>query len=66
MQVGVKSMIGDGKKFERALDGVDESKRKAIARLATGGAFLAPIVAVFAMQGLTIRPAMAANSTIVP
>jgi hypothetical protein len=45
-----------------ALEGLDQGKRETLTRLITGGAFVAPIVASFAMQGLAIRPAEAASS----
>ena len=45
-----------------ALDGLDAAKRETLNRLVTGGAFAAPIVASFTMQGLAIRPAHAAAS----
>ena len=51
-------------KIEEAMEGIDEARRRSIRRLAVGGAFLAPVVAAFAMQGLTISPAMASNSTV--
>jgi hypothetical protein len=40
-----------------ALDGLDAGKRETLARLIRGGAFVAPVVASFAMQGLSIKPA---------
>jgi hypothetical protein len=50
-------------KADEALKGLDEGKRKVLLRLAKGGAFVAPIVASFAMKGISVTPAMAANST---
>jgi hypothetical protein len=53
-----------------ALDGLDPKKRETLTRLLSGSAFVAPIVASFAMQGVSIRPAeaqpssSASNSTI--
>jgi hypothetical protein len=46
-------------KLEQALDGIDESKRATLTRLLTGTAFVTPIVASFAMDGLTISKAQA-------
>jgi hypothetical protein len=40
-----------------ALEGLDEKKRATLSKLVSGGAFVAPIVASFAMQGISIRPA---------
>jgi hypothetical protein len=40
--------------LKAALEGVDESKRSALKRLIRGGAFATPIVASFAMGGLTV------------
>ena len=45
---------------ELAVAGLDESKRKTLSRLVTGTAFVAPIVASFAIDGLTISKAVAA------
>lgn len=42
-----------------ALEGLDQSKRETLSRLIGGSAFVAPVVASFAMQGLAIRPAAA-------
>ena len=42
-----------------ALDGLDQGKRETLTRLIGGSAFVAPVVASFAMQGLAIRPAEA-------
>jgi hypothetical protein len=50
----------DPKKTADALEGLDESKRETLNRLITGTGFVAPIVASFAMQGISIRPAHAA------
>ena len=44
----------DTSKQDEALDGIDESKRRTLARLGLGAAFVAPIVASFSMDGLTI------------
>src|SRR5262245_44125857 len=44
------------------LEGLDPAKRETLTRLVSGSAFIAPIVASFAMQGLAIRPAEAAAS----
>ena len=41
-------------KKEDALDGIDERKRQTLMRLGLGAAFVAPIVASFSMDGLTI------------
>ena len=44
---------------EQALDGLGRDKRRVLLRLAKGAAFVAPVVAAFAMQGLSIRAAHA-------
>jgi hypothetical protein len=51
--------MSDHKKIDEALAGVDEAKRATLARLLTGTAFVAPIVASFAVDGLTISKAQA-------
>jgi hypothetical protein len=50
----------DNDKIDDALAGVDEAKRATLTRLLTGTAFVAPIVASFAIDGLTISKAQAA------
>ena len=51
-------------KLESALEGVDEDKRSTLSRLILGGSFMAPIVASFAMGGLSIDAlAQTRNST---
>ena len=42
-----------------ALDGIEENRRKTLSRLVKGSAFVAPVVASFAMQGISIHPAHA-------
>ncbi len=51
-------------KADEALDGLDKSKRETLSRLATGAAFVAPVVASFAMEGIAIRPAHAGSSVV--
>jgi hypothetical protein len=50
------------KGIEPALEGLDQRRREALKRLVRGGAFVAPVVASFAMQSIAIRPAHAASS----
>jgi hypothetical protein len=52
----------DSKKIDEVLAGVDEAKRATLTRLLTGTAFVAPVVASFAMDGLTVSKAQAAPS----
>ena len=52
----------ESNKIEAALAGVDEAKRATLNRLITGTAFVAPIVASFAMDGLTISKAQALSA----
>jgi hypothetical protein len=51
--------MSERKKTDDALAGVDEAKRATLTRLVTGTAFVAPVVASFAMDGLTISKAHA-------
>jgi hypothetical protein len=44
---------------ENALEGLDQNKRRTLRRLIGGSAFVGPVVASFAMQGISIRPAHA-------
>jgi hypothetical protein len=52
----------DNGKLEKALTGIDESKRRTLTRLGLGAAFVAPIVASFSMDGLTISKVHAASA----
>ena len=58
-------MAEEERNLREALDGLDQSKRATLRRLISGSAFVAPVVASFAMQGLAIRPAEAAASAAV-
>jgi hypothetical protein len=49
-------------KVDEALAGIDDAKRATLRRLLTGSAFVAPIVASFAIGGLTISEAQATTS----
>ncbi len=46
--------MADKEKLEKALTGIDESKRRTLVRLGLGAAFVTPIVTSFSMDGLTI------------
>ncbi len=52
-----------GKDIEPAFEGLDARRREALKRLIRGSAFVAPVVASFAMQSIAIRPAHAASSS---
>jgi|SRR5690349_3242352 len=47
-------------RLNEALDGLDQDKRDTLRRLVRGTTFAAPVVASFAMQGISINPAHAA------
>jgi hypothetical protein len=49
--------------LDAALQGVDPEKRKTLRRMA-GMAFAAPVVASFAIDGLTVDSALAADSNL--
>jgi hypothetical protein len=49
-----------GKDVEGALEGIDEGRRDALRRIVRGTVYAAPVVASFAIDGLTVTPAMAA------
>jgi hypothetical protein len=51
-------MSGGVPKVEEATRGLDEEKRKTLTRLVTGTAFVAPVVASFAMDSMTIAKAV--------
>jgi len=50
---------GDSERLERALETIDQSKRDSMRKMIAGAAFAAPIVISFAIDGLTVGPAMA-------
>ena len=49
--------------LDAALQGIDENRRAMLQRLIVKGAFVAPIVASFAMSGLTVERAAAQTNT---
>jgi hypothetical protein len=49
------------KKIDDALTGIDEGKRRTLMRLGVGAALVAPVVASFSMEGLTISKVHAAS-----
>ena len=51
--------MSESRKIDDALAGVDAAKRATLTRLIAGTAFVAPVVASFAMDGLTISKAQA-------
>lgn len=51
------------KGVDDCLDGVDESKRSTLRKLVIGGAFVAPTVMSFPMDGLNISSAQAGSNT---
>jgi hypothetical protein len=55
-------MTDQNSNVESAVTGLDESKRKTLSRLLTGTAFVAPVVASFAMDGLVISKAFAVTN----
>jgi Chaperone of endosialidase len=64
MQGSGKQMADQQQKLDAALDGVAQGRRDKLRRLIVKGAFVTPVVASFAMSGLTIeRAAAAPNST---
>jgi hypothetical protein len=59
-RLGCIPMTDKNSKIESSLSGLDDSKRQTLSRLLTGTAFVAPIVASFAMDSLSISTAVAA------
>jgi hypothetical protein len=55
----------DSERLEQALETVDKSRRDALRKIVATSAFAAPVVASFAIGGLTVSSALAAdiNST---
>lgn len=55
---------GDLDRLEQALETIDVSKRESMRKMVVGTMFIAPVVMSFAINGLTVGPAMALpNST---
>lgn len=52
-------MDSENPKVEKSLEGLDSDKRETLGRLISGSAYVAPIVAAFAMEGISVRPAHA-------
>jgi hypothetical protein len=54
----------ENERLEQALDTVDPSRRDALRKIVRASVFAVPVVASFAVDGLTVSPAMAgANSS---
>lgn len=52
-------MTDKNSNIDSSVEGLDANKRETLNRLLTGTAFVAPIVATFAMDGLAISKAVA-------
>ena len=50
---------GELERLDDALETIDVAKRESMRKLVVGTMFIAPIVASFAIDGLTVGPAMA-------
>jgi hypothetical protein len=60
------SARNESERLEQALETIDQGRRDALRKLVTTSAFAVPVVVSFAIDGLTVSPAMAApwpNST---
>ena len=49
----------ESERLERALETIDHSRRDALRKLVTTSAFAVPVVVSFAIDGLTVSPALA-------
>jgi hypothetical protein len=57
----------EAERLEQALETIDDSKRASLRKLIVGSVFVAPVVASFAINGLTVSAAHATailNSTV--
>ncbi len=52
----------ESERLEQALETVDQGRRDALRKLVTTTAFAAPVVVSFAINGLTVSPALAAGN----
>ncbi len=50
-------------RLEKALDTVDITRREALRKMVTTTAFVAPVVVSFAIDGLTVSPALAQSNS---
>jgi hypothetical protein len=50
-------------RLERALETIDESKRSSLRKLLVGAAFVPPVVASFAVNGMIVTSAQAAPAS---
>jgi hypothetical protein len=57
-------MDSDSRKSEAEgnLEGIDEGRREMLRRIVKGSVYAAPVVASFAIDGLTVSPALAGVS----
>lgn len=46
-------------RLDQALETIDTGKRDSMRKLVVGAAFVAPVVASFAIEGMMVTPAMA-------
>jgi hypothetical protein len=49
----------ENERLEQALETVDPTRREALRKIVRASVFAAPVVASFAVDGLTVSPAMA-------
>lgn len=53
----------ESERLEQALETVDQGRRDALRKLVTTSAFAVPVVVSFAVDGLTVSPALAASNS---
>ena len=53
---------GENGRLEQALETIEPNRREAMRKIVAGAAFVAPVVASFAINGMTVGPAMAVPS----
>jgi hypothetical protein len=53
----------DSERLEQALETVDQGRRDALRKMVAGTAFVVPAVVSFAIDGLTVSPALAGNNS---
>jgi len=52
----------ESERLDQALDTVDQGRRDALRKLVATTTFVAPVVVSFAVNGLTVNPALAASN----
>lgn len=53
----------ESERLEQALETIDQGRREALRKLVSASAFAVPVVVSFAIDGLTVSPALASGNS---